>query len=123
MIIGARNTTPIVSLQIEAFIPPLEIHRKYLAVKQYIKLWSDPNHISTKLCLNMGDMPPRGSYLSHVLDIMDTINLDNVRAYAGASKELPPWESIKRYIVASDLKLDNNIKLRDYIHDNYPNYL
>ena len=42
LILGAWRTTPIVSLEVETHIPPLEIHRGYLIVKDYMKLHFKP---------------------------------------------------------------------------------
>ena len=42
MALGARNTTPIISLLVEANIEPLDIRRKFLAIKYYSKLMKMP---------------------------------------------------------------------------------
>lgn len=42
LMMGARKTTPVISLETEASIPPLELHLEYLAAKKYIKMHFTP---------------------------------------------------------------------------------
>ena len=38
LMLGARKTSPILSLKVESYLPPLKLHRGYLIVKNYLKL-------------------------------------------------------------------------------------
>ena len=38
LMIGARNTTPILSLQVESHLPPLKLHRAFNTLKKSINL-------------------------------------------------------------------------------------
>ena len=55
MILGARKSTPILSLQAEAHVPPLKLQRQYLIVKEYIKLSHRVDGDYTKECLGLND--------------------------------------------------------------------
>ena len=44
MILGARKTTPVISLEVEAGIPALKVRREYFASKQYLKLLNRPQN-------------------------------------------------------------------------------
>ena len=48
--LGARQTSPIVSLEVEANIPPLSIRRKYLTLKYYNKILDCP--VTSPACVN-----------------------------------------------------------------------
>ena len=52
--LGVRQTTPIISLEIESNVPPLDIHRTFTMLKYYNRLSQLPSHldISTELFVN-----------------------------------------------------------------------
>ena len=47
-ILGARNTSPILSLQAEAYIPPIEWHHGLLHLRQYAKLHSSERRVTAQ---------------------------------------------------------------------------
>ena len=58
LILGARRTSPILSLQAEAHIPPLSMYRGQLVIKNYIKLISKPSNFRTKKSWNLINFCP-----------------------------------------------------------------
>ena len=48
VILGALKTTPIISMEVESYLPPLEFHWKMLLANQLHKLMELPNNVSSK---------------------------------------------------------------------------
>jgi hypothetical protein len=46
IVLGAHNTSPILSLEIESLIPPLEVRFDYLFMKWYLKILCCPESIA-----------------------------------------------------------------------------
>ena len=49
--LGARKTSPIISLEVESNVMPLDIHRKYLISAYYLRLLETPSNIGVTKCL------------------------------------------------------------------------
>ncbi|KAF2347802.1 Ribonuclease H domain [Trinorchestia longiramus] len=58
---GCRKTTPITSLQIEADIPPLALHREEIACRYYCRLLQLPLNVATSELVQRLDTPQIGS--------------------------------------------------------------
>lgn len=101
--LGARNTTPILSLQAEANIPPLNLHIKELCSKYYFKLKTLPDeHPTTAVLedetirdkiwskLNKKPFIKRSTEILHFWQLPNNI-LVKTRPYPSA----PPWKEPK----------------------------
>ena len=53
LVLGARKTSPIYSVEVEAAVPSLEMHRNYLNLKLLIKLKSRPCNDGTAVKMNL----------------------------------------------------------------------
>ena len=120
LMLGARNTTPIVSMQVEAYLPPLDIHRKFLATKQYIKIKKSSYLRNTFEYLKIDDVPPDNSFISRTANFMRSIQLENISG-AERMEKLPPWDSVNGYIVETE-DFMNNPSFRLYLSEKFENY-
>ena len=83
LILGARNTTPILSLQSESFIPSLKTHRDYLKVKQYLNLRHKWKEHPTNVLLNIehNEAPQRypNTFVERVHEHMVKLHMPTIR--------------------------------------------
>ena len=128
MILGARNTTPILSMQIESYLPPLKLRRAYLILRQYIRLRSSCNSQTKKLLgvdkdVNRVIYPK--SFLEQCVYWSQQIVVGKIKNNQVTEKIIPPWQNVNEYIILnaqSNIPIDNNIKFLDYISENYSEY-
>ena len=127
MLLGARNTSPILSMEVEAFLPPLEYHRGYLTVKQYIRLRTTPSsHTAAMLHINRLDINRMHTPLSFLestkiwLRKLGMVPLVTPTEY---DTPLAPWISLKKYVNIDDsMKICNNVEFSFYLDRYYSNY-
>ena len=102
-ILGARNTSPIISMQAEAYLPPLNLHRGYLSIKQYIKLKYKPSTSLTSTILKLNtdaEHFPFNSFTHRNKSFMTLVNLPKIiRRETDTVPVFPPWESISEYVI------------------------
>ena len=95
-ILGARKTSPIVSLEVETFLPPLEKRFKIMFVKWFVKVKRLPGYCDM---LGLADMNNRGFFLRKMREISLEMGLPRVR-----SDEFPrvspvePWLNLSENI-------------------------
>ena len=85
LILGARNTTPILSLQVESHLPPLSLRRGYLHAVHMHKLRARPIGDTTVELLRLGgtlrgQQWPVGSFCNRALFWMEALQLSFPRA-------------------------------------------
>lgn len=104
LILGARRTSPILSLEVEAGIVPLTLHRDYLNVKQVIKLKNKPKDYGTTLMLKL-DSPnmianehPFNSFSWRSARSMRQLNMTSIRRTFGDAAALPPWKQLAEHV-------------------------
>jgi hypothetical protein len=115
LLLGGRNTTPILSLQAEAGIAPLCLHREYLNVKQLIKFKCNrPNSATTNMLNLVGPtMQPCNysfnSYPNRAVKSMQQIEMPPVKIIPTGDFIVLPWTKVNSYIVLEFMdKVNNN---------------
>ena len=128
IILGARKTSPISSLQVESYLPPLRLHRGILHVKQYIKLKFEPENCCTAVSLGYGE--PRTSSLplncfrSRGEQWGTEFQIPNIRRSSVSLYCIPPWEDVTPYIIYGNPQtMSSPVRFRDYATAHYPNYI
>ena len=129
LILGARKTTPIPSLQAETHIPPLEVHRGYLTIKQYIKLKYNPEGNQTTKILQCDEyfdrvLNPLKSFTARVRNELFLLQMDQIdRSPTTNLSTIPPWIELSKYIkLVYDQPVNDNNSFDIYTRENYPNY-
>ena len=125
-ILGARNTSPILSLQAEAHIPPLKLHRGYLLVKQYVKLKYKPRlaYTVSALGLETNQMPRNlnGTFAKESKLWLQTLSMNTIkRQEIPILPELPPWKSIANLIMLNN-PARNQQEFLFYLNNHYRDY-
>ena len=128
MILGARKTSPILSLEAESNIPPLSLHRGNLLVKMYLKLKfkQTKSHTSSILELHSLDArPPQNSFLERARHWISELSLP-LSAHVRIQEPIfssPPWRSIRKYVIPhfQEEVVDNQSFLH-YFHQNWPTF-
>jgi ribonuclease HI len=105
LMLGAWKTSPILSLEVEAFIAPLSNRRRMLTAKKYLKLMNSPwdnataESIAITHTLNPINNNPTKSFTSEVKAILTTIQFKvKKRTNIEQVKYLPPWISLHDYV-------------------------
>ena len=96
-ILGAQKTSPIISLQVEANIPPLQLRRKYLSSKYRLKI-SNLNQTSRIVKLfQQGNN--RNKFLDNTNRFLSEwrINIPPAQ-FVGSLKKFPPWYPIEHIL-------------------------
>jgi ribonuclease HI len=137
---GARQTSPIVSLEIECNIPPLSIHRKLLLCKYYIKILqfsrSLPVVQELLLSYHWEDRPWCGSILPppvtiRASNIMVEMEIPPFSSIFTEMSPIPPWCDITKYFnpdfidtsVQEISTTETNQIFKDLLDSKYSNYL
>ena len=128
LILGARNTSPILSIQAEAYVPPLTLHRGYLHVKQLIKLKFKPKNHATSLYLQMNTMHtgnhPHNSFSHRCERWMHVISFGPInRRPSNIFSSVPSWNSLKEYINYENKHMINCTIFNAYIDENFFDYI
>ena len=105
LIIGARNTSPILSIQAEAHLPPLTLRRVYLGIKQYIRLQYKPTNDRTVeiLELEKAQRSPFGSFMNRVKIDIALLEIKIKRTPTANITKIPPWITFNKYVELSDI--------------------
>ena len=132
LILGARNTSPVLSLQAEASIPSLDIFRKITMVKTLLKILYRPENDETARVLNI-DTSHTSSISRHPVNSFARLNkqflmtLDVTmikRTHTRQMMQIPPWVNIQKFIIQEPDQEDiycNNV-FQDYIRREYVDY-
>jgi ribonuclease HI len=131
LMLGARNTTPAMSMQVESHLPSLQLYRGYILVKHYIKLRSraaENNTVNT-LNINVNNiealLKPHNSFLQRALAWVQCFEMKKVkRTPTGMCAHIPPWVHLGEHIVTEydETKIYNNITFNHYVDCTYNKY-
>jgi ribonuclease HI len=132
LILGARRSTPILSLQAETHLPPLTLRRKYLSAKMFIKLLHRPTRDATVATLKItrySDQLPQSapicSFMNRTLFFMLELSIGNLpRQPSENISTVPPWDSAGKFISLGEGEADSgcNALFQDYVSCNYSSY-
>ena len=129
LILGCRKTTPITSLEVEASIPSLCLHREYLDVKLLLKLNYKQRGNNTADFLGLNEInPPNstysfGSFLSRASNLLAMYDFAAVRRIYTASYSMLPWSMVSKYIQLDlDRTIFNDCSFNDYINCQYQSH-
>ena len=129
LVLGARKFSPIPSLQAEAHLPSLEMHRGLLMAKTLIKLSYEPRNNSI-----VDDFPMEGnvytenqfpinSFMRRALYCCRLFDMDIKRNTSRVLYGAPPWMD-NRYLVKDYNKdvIYNNATFFYYVYGRFPTY-
>ena len=125
LILGARKTSPILSLQAETYLPPLEKYRNYLSVKQYIKLKHKPTGFSTTtdLRIDLRESPSFAkSFKARAEYFLNEIGFPRIKYNPTAIiSGIPPWDDINQFIVVNSI-INDGQTFQLYLHDHWEGF-
>ena len=122
------------SLQVEAQIPPLSLHRSYLAARDYLKLLHDPEGSlcaeELQLKTGMTHLQPLGSPFNSLHRraeaFLKTIGIDQIkRTCTNVISQVAPWTSVQEYMRTGEeieVVLENKAEYLNYIECNYKDF-
>uniref|UniRef100_A0A6A7FTX6 RNA-directed DNA polymerase from transposon X-element n=1 Tax=Hirondellea gigas TaxID=1518452 RepID=A0A6A7FTX6_9CRUS len=130
LILGAYRSTPILSLEVESHLPPLELYTGYMSVKQYIKIRYKPANDHTVEILNLNNriqdtMKPHNSFIKRASDWLTLAEMPMIKRIPVRSiPELPPWLEINSCVNSyyDETEICNNQTFQDYVHKNFDGY-
>lgn len=116
LMMGARKTSPISSLEVEASIPPLALYMEYLSAKVYLKLHYRPTGDAVASTLLQGSTDTA----RYNRRILDKYNVHNVkRKKTELFSPAAEWYEITDFILTD--AIDTN-KFEEQIKQEFPNY-
>ena len=131
-ILGARKTSPITSMEVEAFIPPIEIRYKYMLIKYYVNLLYRSRKDTTAEELKVVSLNKQnlnGGFMKEVAGICRELNIESlVRVYTNVVGPFSLMESMEfvnvdEVDVAYDVANSGNGKRVEIkIQTQYPNH-
>ena len=102
MVLGAKNSSPTLSVQVEANIPPLALHRSYLSLKALIRLRYKPEQSSTVHIMNLNKSKlcvvdfPVNSFVRRAINGGSIMNMCSInRIPTRHATTLPPWQELE----------------------------
>ena len=134
LILGARKSSPVISLQVEAQIPPLTLQRGYLAAKEYVKLLysSENNYCSKELKLVTGmthfkaPASPFNSFYRRGEAFLNMIDIPHIkRINTNLVSQVPPWMNMKEFFNSGEeieVIFERKEEYQDYIEENFKSY-
>lgn len=121
LILGARRTTPVVSLHVEAHVPPLSVRRQYLAARFYIRLMHRPEGDRT-VAATCGLGP---SILNDGAHLLGVLGVSYCRRRPSLVDLVPPWSPVLG-LVSLDYRRDRSIPssmlFSDHVDCSYPDF-
>lgn len=125
LILGARSTSPVLSIQALSYIPPLKLHRMYLECKALLKLKYKPLASATRGDLGIGKVmyPSFNSFLWRAQKSMTLLEMPVIKGVPTPALSLPPWINVGEYIkpfYESDVK--DNCDFLHYVSDKFGDY-
>ena len=126
IILGARKTSPISSLQAESFLPPLRLHRGSLHVKQYIKLKCEPGNCPTSSLLayeNASIPRTADTFCVRAGQWRTKFQIQNIKRNEVCLYSIPPWEDVNSFIMYGNPQIMcSPVRFQDFISDSFPDY-
>lgn len=129
LMLGARRSSPILSMEIEANIPPLKLYFNYLSSREYLKISHKPNNsVKEKLPMHIKTTNNNLSNKCFTQRSLEFFNaLPNFKLQTAISAPrvptLPPQLSTKNYIVTKfDIELYPTCNFENIIKEEYPEF-
>ena len=126
LILGARRTSPIISLQAETNIEPIRLSGNKCSSKLLIKLINRQREDETIKQLNIKNVNiedmsnyPVNSFVRRSKLYLNMIGYKGVARRMTKIMKIPPWQSIGIHIVAENKDINDNPSLMEYIEQNY----
>ena len=129
LLLGARRSTPILSLQAESGIHPLSVHRDYLNIKQMIKLRNKPELFETTKTINLdqqrinADKLTLKSFSSRTLNSLQRYDIPTIKRVYTCSSLWPPWNTVSNLIKTEfSERVYNNQTFLNYTEEQYSDF-
>ena len=128
LILGARKSSPILSIQAESCIPPLTLKRGYLIIKDYVKLAYSPENDYTANFLGIGkdnEKLPANSLVVRAKEFCNVLNIEQIKCIPTERvSDVPPWIKVSSLIKHNKEgeDVDRNELFCDYISQHYEGY-
>ena len=125
-ILGARNTTPILSLQAESFLQPLSLRRGNICCRQFIKLKHKDvadYTVKTLKINNPNVSPPTKSFMKAAIQWMAICSMPTIKGIGNNPfSKVPPWLNVSQYIVVDfHENVDGNETFNRYVNKYFNN--
>ena len=121
LILGALKSSPILSLEAESNIPPLELYMKYRGASLYTKLNYGPSDDTVLPSL----VSIESKYLSSYKETLTKLGVPYLsRIKTPVVSAVPPWNNIKNRIIESfpTERITPN-SFEAYVRDEFPNFV
>ena len=125
LILGCRKSTPILSLESESYLPPLNIHRRYLEAKTCIKYKCLNKDLATARILDLNSPVannPTNAFVHRSLKSFRAFHIPRIPLNSFTYIAKPPWIDYGRYIVA-ECDVNTNCDFARYLTDQYNGYI
>lgn len=130
LILGARRSTPILSLQAETHLPSLSLRRNYLSANTFIKLLHRPTNDATVSALRITSYSnqvhqaaPICSFVRRTHFFLMVLDIGNIpRQMNELLPTVPPWESAAKFVSLGEGEADCNPLFQKYVSTNYLTY-
>ena len=130
LILGVRKSSPILSIQVEAGLPPLSLHRMRLSIKALIKLRYKPENNSTVKLMNLESSRllaidhPVNSFTRRALSGCAIMNMCHIkRVCTNSIVDVPPWQKIMGTVNNIELgEIGSNMMFKEYVSTKYAKY-
>ena len=131
LILGARKSTPVISLQAESCLPSLDLHRGKLCVKTLIKLCCKaPENDMIEWCSIDRVVKNKDESWCHVNSFMrralqwcKTLNMQVQRQATKVATIIPPWQNGLQIVTSyNEEKIFDNTTFIDYLTTEYTGY-
>jgi len=127
-ILGARKTSPILSLEAEAFILPVRLRLRYLNLKSYLKYLHSPPHDHVAEKLGVEGNAGLTTYVRGITELVNKCGLHNKkRVRTEVVSRIPPTVNMSTVVnpelpFICNLATGNSL-FNDYLDQNFTNYL
>ena len=98
LIMGARKTTPILSLEAEAMMPPLKLLFKYSCTKEYLKMMHRLENDAVNVLLTKETS--ERSFINISQNFLKAVEMEMPnRQHIPAVSSIPPWQHMEPYVI------------------------
>ena len=118
MILGSRKSTPILSLESESFLPPLNMHREYLEAKSSIKYKCYSQDLATSKILDINSSlanNPINAYVHRSFKSLRTFEIPRININRFPHIAKPPWINYSEYLI-TECGVSNNCDFVYYLN-------
>jgi ribonuclease HI len=129
-ILGARKTTPILSMEVEAYIPPIGLRFRYLTAKWYIKLMHRRDTDNTVKSLELNKINSPGTYGFRATTVLNLLQMPAVqRTATDIVGRIPPWrelwDNIQQTLPNREAGMNTGMQsiVRELMEEVYPGYV